>query len=89
MIVTSSKPKPGKFLAETHPELAAQADGWDPTTATTTTLTPVFVMAIAMTWTTMVELGTTGMLMAMGCMNHPRSRFSRLFAARKSNLVIV
>ena len=28
--MTSSKPKPGKSLAETHPELAAQADGWDP-----------------------------------------------------------
>jgi hypothetical protein len=26
----SSKPKPGKSLAVTHPELAAQADGWDP-----------------------------------------------------------
>ncbi len=32
MIVASSKPKPRKSLAETHPELAAQADGWDPTT---------------------------------------------------------
>ena len=30
MFVPSSKPKPGKSLAETHPELAAQADGWDP-----------------------------------------------------------
>ena len=30
--MASSKPKPGKSLAETHPELAAQADGWDPTT---------------------------------------------------------
>ena len=28
----SSKPQPGKSLAETHPELAAQADGWDPST---------------------------------------------------------
>jgi len=32
--VPSSKPKPGKSLAETHPELAAQADGWDPRTVT-------------------------------------------------------
>ena len=32
--MTSSKPKPGKSLAETHPELAAQADGWDPATVT-------------------------------------------------------
>ncbi len=30
MVVTSSKPQPRKSLAETHPELAAQADGWDP-----------------------------------------------------------
>ena len=30
MVVPSSKPKPGKSLAETHPELAAEADGWDP-----------------------------------------------------------
>ena len=30
MIVASSKPKQRKSLAETHPELAAQADGWDP-----------------------------------------------------------
>ena len=34
MIVASSKPKSRKSLAETHPELAAQADGWDPTTYT-------------------------------------------------------
>ncbi len=32
MIVASSKPQPGKSLAETHPDVAAQADGWDPTT---------------------------------------------------------
>ena len=32
MVVTSSKPQSRKSLAETHPELAAQADGWDPTT---------------------------------------------------------
>ena len=32
--MTSSKPKPGKSLAETHPELAAQADGWDSATVT-------------------------------------------------------
>lgn len=32
--MTSSKPKLGKSLAETHPELAAQADGWDLTTVT-------------------------------------------------------
>jgi len=32
VIVTRSKPQPRKSLAETHPELAAQADGWDPTT---------------------------------------------------------
>ena len=31
MIVASSKPKQRKSLAETHPELAAQAEGWDPT----------------------------------------------------------
>ena len=30
--MASSKPKPGKSLAETHPEIAAQADGWDTTT---------------------------------------------------------
>ncbi len=30
--MASSKPKPGKSLAETHPDVAAQADGWDPTT---------------------------------------------------------
>jgi hypothetical protein len=30
VIVASSKPQPRKSLAETHPELAAQADGWDP-----------------------------------------------------------
>jgi hypothetical protein len=30
--VASSKLKPGKSLAETHPEIAAQADGWDTTT---------------------------------------------------------
>jgi hypothetical protein len=30
VIVPSSKPKPSKSLAETQPELAAQADGWDP-----------------------------------------------------------
>ena len=29
MIVASSKPQPGKSVAETHPEIAAQADGWD------------------------------------------------------------
>lgn len=34
MIVPSSKPQPGKSLAETHPEIAAQADGWDPNTLT-------------------------------------------------------
>ena len=34
MIVPSSKPQPGKSLAETHPELAAQAYGWDPRTVT-------------------------------------------------------
>ncbi len=34
MIVANSKPQPGKSVAETHPELAAQADGWDPTTLT-------------------------------------------------------
>ena len=34
MIVASSKPKPGNSLADTHPELAAQAEGWDPTTLT-------------------------------------------------------
>ncbi len=32
MIVASSKPQPGKSLAETHPDVAAQADGWDPAT---------------------------------------------------------
>ena len=31
MIVASSKPQHRKSLAETHPEIAAQADGWDPT----------------------------------------------------------
>ncbi len=30
--MTSSKPQPGKSLAETHPEIAETADGWDPTT---------------------------------------------------------
>ena len=30
--MASSKPQPGKSLAETHPELAAQADGWNPHT---------------------------------------------------------
>ena len=30
MVVTSSKPKPRKSLAETHPEIASQAVGWDP-----------------------------------------------------------
>ena len=32
--MASSKPQPGKSLAETHPEIAAQADGWDPKLAT-------------------------------------------------------
>ena len=36
MIVTSSKPQHRKSLAETHPELAAQADGWDPKTVIAT-----------------------------------------------------
>lgn len=30
----SSKPNPGNSLADTHPELAAQANGWDPRTIT-------------------------------------------------------
>ena len=34
MIVASSKPQPGKSLAETNPELASQAHGWDPSTVT-------------------------------------------------------
>ena len=29
--MVNSKPNPGNSLADTHPELAAQADGWDPT----------------------------------------------------------
>ena len=32
--MASSKPQPGKSLAETHPELTALADGWDPATVT-------------------------------------------------------
>ena len=34
MTVASSKPKSRQSLAKTHPEIAAEADGWDPTTLT-------------------------------------------------------
>ncbi len=35
--VNTRKPKPGKSLAELNPEVAAMADGWDPTTVTAST----------------------------------------------------
>ena len=52
-----SKPQPKKpSLAETHPELAAQADGWDPTTLTAWSKEKVgWKCELGHTWVTSVE----------------------------------
>ena len=54
--MASSKPKSRQSLAKTHPELAAQADGWDPTTLTAWSKEKVgWKCELGHTWVTSVE----------------------------------